>query len=95
MRSNCLEHFSATMDILEPTLVILQGKGVAKWSSEVVPTKSRGEHLTEADNNGRRVLVCSFAHLSAREPQRWGANLDSPYLNEVVVPTLKKAVRLL
>jgi hypothetical protein len=96
MQRNCLEHFRATMDILEPTLVILQGIGVARWSREVfVPTRRYSDHLAEADNDGRRVLVCAFSHPSAREPYRWGADLDAPYLRHVVVPTLRRALRRL
>jgi hypothetical protein len=55
MFRNCSEHFTATTAILEPTLVILQGSSVAKWTSAVLePGRSYGEHLYETYLNGRR-----------------------------------------
>lgn len=82
MRHNCLEHFRTTMDILDPTIVILQGLGVARWSREVfVPTRLFTEHLAEASNDGRRLLLCSFSHPSAHGELRWGDQLDAPTSN--------------
>lgn len=87
---------SATLEILEPTILVLQGRTATAWTETgLVQTRRFTTNLSEAQFNGKRVLMCEFSHPSAREPQRWGANLDSPYLNEVVSPTLKSAVRRL
>ena len=93
MLSNCDIHFGATMRILEPTLVILQGKAVAKWARGVLaPGRAHSEHLHEAQVGHRRVLVCTFSHPSAHGPLRWGDRPDAPYLIDVVVPTLRQAL---
>jgi uracil-DNA glycosylase len=95
MFSNCEDHFQATLAILEPTLVILQGTTVAKRATKALPVRrAYSAHLYEAGIGEGRTLVCSFSHPSARGALRWGDSIDSPYLNRVVVPTLQKALRL-
>jgi hypothetical protein len=93
MRRNCLEHFRATLRILQPTVVILQGGGVASWTAPVFGIIREHSHfLAEATYDGGRALLCRFSHPSARAPNRWGDRLDSPYLIKVVEPTLREAV---
>ena len=96
MLGNCRTYLSKTLEILEPTILILQGKTAANWT-ETGLTQGRRftPNLSEAALHDKRVLVCEFSHPSAREPLRWGANLDAPYLMDVVQPTLKSAVRRL
>lgn len=36
MRRNCLKHFAATIQILEPTLMVLHGEGVQDWIAPVL-----------------------------------------------------------
>jgi len=96
MLANCREHLSTTLEILEPTILILQGGAAASWTrTALTTTHSYTPHLSEAWLNGNRVLVCEFSHPSARQPNRWGDRLDSPYLTEVVHKTLRSAVRRL
>jgi hypothetical protein len=38
-------------------------------------------------------MVCSFSHPSAHGSVRWGDKLDAPYLVDVVVPTIRKALQ--
>lgn len=96
MFHNCGSHFAATMKILEPTLLILQGRAVAKWVNQVLtPDQTHSEYLHEAHLGHRRVLVCTFSHPAAHGPLRWGDRLDAPYLTEVLVPTLNEAVSLI
>jgi hypothetical protein len=96
MFNACLDHFEATMRILEPTLVIVQGSRVERRTLEVFERRrSFSENLHDARFEGRRVLLCTFTHPSARGALRWGEGLDSPYLTSVVVPTLEEAVRRL
>jgi uracil-DNA glycosylase len=96
MFRGCLEHFSATMSILEPTIVIMQGRGVEKSTREVFGRRrSYSDHLHEVRFSEQRLLLCTFSHPSARGALRWGDSLEAPYLNSVVVPTLKEAIRRL
>jgi hypothetical protein len=92
----CLNHFSATMRILEPTIVIVQGSRVAKRTGEIFERRrSYSEYLHDARFEGGRVLLCTFTHPAAHGALRWGDSLDAPYLSDVVVPTLEEAVRKL
>lgn len=96
MRRNCLKHFAATMQILEPTLMVLQGEGVQDWIAPVLGLMDeRAPHLAETQVAGNRVLVCRFSHPAARGSLSWGNRPDVPYLREVVEPTLRLAVSLL
>lgn len=95
MKRNCLKHFAATLEILEPTLLVLQGVGVQNW---VAPALGMMEEITpylaRAHLRGADPLVCRFSHPSARGKLRWGARLDASYLIEVVEPTIRRAIAL-
>ncbi len=96
MFANCGTHFAATVEILEPTLVILQGRQVAKRVAPILAFDRRhDEHLHEAHLGDLRMLVCTFSHPSAHGALRWGDNPGSPYLEQVVAPTVRKALRAL
>jgi hypothetical protein len=93
MRRNCLRHFAATLRILEPTVVVLQGLGVRRWvDSAFSSARPLGPHLEEAFMEERRMLVCTLSHPAARGDLRWGDRLDRPYLVDVVEPTLRLAL---
>jgi len=96
MVHNCRRHLTATLDILQPTIAIQQGKSVSKWTDSVMtPGRTYSTNLREAFLGDHRVLVCSFSHPSARGNLRWGDSLSAPYLTEVVRPTLLSALRRL
>jgi hypothetical protein len=96
MFRNCGQHFTATLAILKPTLLIVQGTAVAKGVNQVIPvTQVHDEHLHEARLGEDRMVVCTFSHPSAHGSQRWGDRLDAPYLTDVVAPTLRDALGLL
>ena len=94
MFNHCSAHFDATLSILEPTLVIPQGKTVARSLQTLLePARSYTEHLYEANRHGNRTIVCAFSHPSAHGHLRWGDSINSTYLNNVVAPTLREAIR--
>ncbi|HEY5196501.1 MAG TPA: hypothetical protein VIJ51_05690 [Solirubrobacteraceae bacterium] len=95
MRQNCAEHFARTLQILEPTLLILQGKGVYEWLKPIIEQEETviTDHLAYATVAGLPVLMCMFSHPSARGPLRWGDSLDAPYLRDTVRPTLQNAIK--
>jgi hypothetical protein len=94
MLNNCERHFRATLEILSPTIVIIQGVKVWRWSQDVlVPVKARGRGLVQCDLSGRRVLVAPFTHPSAWGPDRWDSP-KSPYFRQVVRPALRRAFKL-
>lgn len=95
MARNCGTHFAATLSILEPTIVILQGAKVAKWAAGVLaPARHQSDYLYEAIHDGRRIVVCNFSHPSAHGSVRWGDRPDVPYVANVVAPTLQAALKL-
>jgi hypothetical protein len=97
MWTNCTEHFAATLKILEPTIVILQGAAVATWATaSVKPGRIYDQHTYEAYLDGTRMIACAFSHPSAHRALRWGDNptpTEASYLTTVVEPTLLKALQ--
>lgn len=91
MRRNCNAHFRATLEILEPTVIIAQGKSF--WPN----VRRTFDRVEEIDANLYRVglggctaLAASFTHPSAMHPHNWGSNTQMPYLLETVVPTIAR-----
>jgi hypothetical protein len=96
MLRNCERHFQATLEILEPTIVVLQGVRMWKWSKNVlVPKRTLSDNLIECSLAGKTTLVAAFSHPSSygKKPIRWDSP-DAPYFKEVVYPTLRRAVPL-
>jgi hypothetical protein len=94
MFNNCADHFIATLLILQPTILILQGKTVARWTKVLTPSRIFTPFLYEAHLDHLRMLVCTFSHPSARKELRWGDTLTAPYLTEIVEPTLLTALSM-
>jgi len=95
MQQNCLKHFAATLSILEPTLLVLQGREVQKWVAPVLGMmEDITPHLARASLKGADPLVCRFSHPSAHGGLSWGNRLDASYLVEVVEPTIRRAIAL-
>ena len=68
MRRNCLEHFDATMRILCPTIVILQGRGVQRWLRPSIQrdTEQRiAEGVSVVTISGIDAIACSLTHQPA------------------------------
>ena len=91
MRRNCLVHFKKVVEILEPTVVIVQGKSY--WAS-VQNAFSNLNKITDtlytADINQHKVMIAVFTHPSTPDNiHNWGRDAKTPYLIETVVPTIK------
>lgn len=95
MRRNCRRHFRAALEILEPTVVVVQGKSfwpaVRKAFDDLKPLD---EHLFRGRINSSNVWVASFSHPSAQGDKRWGGAEPTAYLRNVVQPTVEKIRRL-
>ena len=96
MRRNCNEHFRATLEILEPTVVIVGGKAmwpnVRRAFDEVTAID---KHLFWVRIGANEMIVALFTHPSAMHPYNWGANHKMPYLLETVVSTIERLHRLM
>ncbi len=94
MLRNCERHFRETLEILKPTIVVLQGVRMWKWSRTVLePKRALSDHLFECSLGGHRTLVCAFSHPSSygKKPTRWDSP-HLPYFKKVVYPTLVRAL---
>jgi uracil-DNA glycosylase len=94
MRQNCRGHFRQTLEILEPTMVVVQGIGfwsLVRKSFDRVEPIDKVQPLYRSQLGRREFLTAAFSHPSARDSQYgWGANDHTPYLIETVVPTVKR-----
>jgi hypothetical protein len=97
MKKNCGSHFRAVLEILEPTVIIVQGKGIWHWVRNSFDKLEaiQGE-LYRGQISGTQSLVASFTHPSSpRNKHNWGVNEHTSYLLEVVSPTIKQMRSLL
>ncbi|MGB0435961.1 MAG: uracil-DNA glycosylase family protein [Mycobacterium sp.] len=94
MLDHCRNHLAATLSILKPTILILQGGKAASAINTILTRVTDDSGLAYEARLGRqRMVVCAFSHPAAYGDLRWGDRPDAPYLTDVVVPTLREAVR--
>ena len=89
MRRNCRSHFRAVMDLLEPSVVIVQGKTFwpsIRESFDVVRPVTEGVYKARLGDH--TMFVAVFSHPSAHFPYNWGANDHTEYLMKTVVPAI-------
>ncbi len=89
MMKNCKGHFREAMRILDPTVVIVQGKKF--WASISVAfdsVRQETEHVYKATLSATETFVAVFTHPSANFPHNWGANDRTPYLLGTVAPSI-------
>jgi hypothetical protein len=92
MRKSCSRHMRETIGILQPTLVISQGKGELEKTlgASLGVTEWKPPHIAMCDLDGNR-----FVRVSLRHPSRgnWHS-LKCTYLHEVVVPAITEGRKL-
>ncbi len=88
MRRNCASHFIRTLEILEPTVVIVQGKGIRQWMTHALQLPKRASTAEIVDIDRRSMDLINFTHPAAFGKLNWG-NLSSEYLKDTVAPTIK------
>jgi hypothetical protein len=94
MQRNCGRHFTRVIEILEPTLVVVQGMGVLRWMAPVMRDEGIQSATLRHVRIGRhRTLLAALSHPSA-QAYNW-ADLPRPYLHQVVAPTVLQARRML
>jgi hypothetical protein len=85
MRKSCSRHLRATLEILQPSLVISQGAGLYNTLlANLGVTRSLAPNVAACNLNGN-----GFVWVSMRHPSRgnW-SSLKCTYLHEVVVPAI-------
>ena len=91
MRRNCLGYFNKTVEILDPNVIVVQGK--AYWASIQKAFNKLlqiSDTLFKAEINQHIVLIAVFTHPSTPDnSHNWGRDEKTKYLLETVVPTIE------
>ena len=93
MQRNCSRHFVATLKILEPTVLVVQGIGVRSWMAGdgIGLPPSRSALVETAEIGGAEADVLTFVHPSALGSYGcWGNSAQSKYLRETVMPSIRE-----
>jgi hypothetical protein len=89
MLNNCCQHFREALRILEPSVVIVQGKTFWPWVQKAFDSVTHRAHEVHGGLLGSmQTLVASFTHPAAPYPYNWGTNDSTPYLRKTVVPSI-------
>ena len=89
MQRNCARHLKATLEILEPTVIVVHGQKVRNWMVKNLSLEPRNSPEVMRINSNW-VDVLTFDHPSAGgKSGYWGNSVNSRYLKEYVVPTVK------
>lgn len=96
MQENCARHFRRTLEILEPTVIAVEGQEARSWIGDSLDLDAKptavynGPAILEvARIAGKRADVLTFVHPSAGgRAAWWGNSVNSKYLKEVVEPTI-------
>lgn len=96
MRKNCARHLHRTMEILEPTVIVVEGQAVRSWIGRPLGLGSKPASVYDgpvtpevAPIAGERVDILTFNHPSAPgQSAWWGNSIESRYLKQVVEPTI-------
>jgi len=92
MGRNCLPHLRATIEILEPTVIVVQGLNVRRDVGSLLrAVESLSKELEVAEFAGVRVVLASFIHPSYPGPKGNWSWPRSPYFVNTVLPTLRRA----
>lgn len=93
MSRSCLRHLAATVRILEPTMVIVQGVPVERELAPIVRDRERlSPHVRLATVADVDCALAAFTHPSAKSlHHHWGRLTSADYLWDTVVPTMSMA----
>lgn len=86
MRGNCAQHFKKTLEILEPDVVIAQGRGVRGWIGTALDLTYRRDTFDRVLLGSGSFDLLGFTHPSARGCLAWGNSIDLMYLRETIRP---------
>lgn len=86
MRANCVEHLVKTIEILEPTLIISQGKTVEPTLRAAFESDEVDDRLWRA-----RCADSEFVWVPLHHPTRNWESPNRDYFKEVVAPAITRA----
>lgn len=95
MRSSCAEHYWETLKILQPTILVVQGKGRFRGVVDELGIRTNWERETETwgrfRGDGLEFVTCDFTHPSARS-KGW-VTPNQQYFQSHVAPTMDTVLR--
>jgi hypothetical protein len=93
MQSNCAPHFREQLELLEPTVIVIQGVNVLQWMKNAGFDALSREVDQTVQINGRATRVLAFTHPAAYGKDNWGISDRTQYLREKLEPTVKRVLR--
>ena len=93
MHRNCARHFREQIELLEPTVIVIQGVGVLKWMKNAGFSTLTDEMDQTAQIDGRITRVLAFTHPAAHGKDNWGISHQTQYLRETLQPAVKQVLR--
>jgi len=90
MLGNCARHFRTVMHILEPTVVVCQGKGFFRYVADVLGVPRTTDNLFRYRIGGTEGVGVGLNHPSTPHWDHGWAKLHQPYLAGTVVPLLQQ-----
>jgi hypothetical protein len=101
MLDNCATHFRKCLEVLEPTVIIAQGRGVRNWMGRRLglrmppPGTIENPAIERIRISGSETLLIAFSHPSAHAPHSWGMNEGQDYTLNTVKPKIHEIRSLL
>ena len=90
MQRNCAPHFLRTMEILQPTVIVVHGLALRRWLANALPLPPEGGTAEQVEIAGRPVDLLTFTHPSAGgQSGWWGTTPRTRYLRETVAPAIR------
>ncbi len=91
MQRNCAPHFKRTMEILQPTVIVVHGLALRRWMVNALPLPREGPTAEKVEIAGNIVDMLTFTHPSAGGHSGWwGTTPRTRYLRETVAPAIRE-----
>ena len=91
MQRNCARHFLRTMEILEPTVIVVHGLALRRWMTNALPLPQEGSTAEVLEIAGQQVDLLTFTHPSAGGHSGWwGTTPRTRYLLKTVAPAVRE-----
>jgi hypothetical protein len=92
MKDHCRGHFKKVIELLAPSVVIIQSEGFKKMVFKAFDQIDLiAERLYRARIGETTFLVCALSHPSSHGTTNWGTNESGTYLLNVVAPCVASA----
>ena len=94
MQRNCARHFLRTMEVLEPTVIVVHGLALRRWIANALQLPAKGPTSEVVEIAGKPVSLLTFAHPSAGGRYGWwGATPHKRYLCNTIAPAIRGYLR--